>query len=314
MVRPGEQWPPAGNAVDVRRSTTRARIALSGKGLFAITVWGASFVATRVALESLNPFGLVALRLVAGTLLLAMIVRARPGPLLPIPADRPMCVFLGVVLAGHLLLQAYGLRHTTAIHTGWIIGFIPVMVALGAHLLGQQRLARRGWLGVVLGTGGVLLVAAVRPPDFASAHFGDLLQIVSCFTWTIYTLAAAGVLARNGALRVTLLAMGVAAVLTGGVAAATGVFHAAQTRDTLLALLFLGLVCSGIAYYCWFAAVREEGPSRVGVLLYFEPFVTLITARVLLREPITINALAGGLCVLAGVYLVSRHTRPRRAE
>ena len=184
-------------------STSRLRDSLSGKAFLAITFWGASFVFTRIALESFGPFGLVASRLVAGSGLLYLTLRARGGQLRFPAREIPLVVLLGLVLGTHLILQAYGLQYTSAMNTGWIIGFIPVTIAIGAHLLGRQRLTGKGWLGVAVGTLGVVLVTIQSPPDFRQARFGDMLQIVSCFTWTFYTLAAVGLVARVGALRVT---------------------------------------------------------------------------------------------------------------
>jgi drug/metabolite transporter (DMT)-like permease len=289
--------------------------AVSAQGLFAVAVWGASFVATRVALDTLNPFGLIAVRLWAGALLLVLVIVARRGPLVPVRADLARCVFLGAVLAAHLLIQAYGLYYTSAINTGWIIGFIPVTIALGAYTLGQQRLNRTGWSGVGVGTGGVLLVTMIAPPDFKQAHFGDLLQVASCVTWTVYTLAATGPNARNGVLRVTTFGMAVAAAIATLAMLGTGAVSGPLTARSLGALVFLGVVCSGVAYYLWFAAIEAHGPARVGALLYIEPFVALITGALLLHEPVMPQALAGGVLVLLGVWLVSRGAaRPRHAS
>ncbi len=293
------------------RDTKRLGGALFAAGVCAVIVWGASFAATRFALRCLDPFGLIALRVTTGFLLLAAVLHARRRPLLPIRRDRLTCLVLGGVLSAHLLIQAYGLQRTTAIHAGWIIGFIPVTLALGAWLVGQQRLRGLGWLGVALGTGGVLVVTGAKPPDFAQARVGDLLQLVSCVTWTVYTLAAAGPTARNGVLCVTACAMGVAAVITGVGAAGAGVLHGPFTIDTLLVLIFLGPICSGIAYYLWFAAVDAHGPARTGALLYFEPFVALLTGALLLGEPVSLWAILGGLCVLIGVWLVAKGSAKR---
>ncbi len=288
--------------------------AVSIKGLIAITVWGASFIATRIALEAVHPIALVTIRLAMGTALLALLVRLRGPTLLPQPRDRTIGILLGIVLTTHLLFQAYGLQYTSAINTGWIIGFIPVTVAIGAQLLGQQALRTRGWLGVAIGTAGVLLVTLKSPPNFAHARLGDLLQIATCFTWAIYTLTAAGPVQRNGALRMTGYGMGVATLITLAAALPTGFLTASPDWRIWAALGFLGLICSGVGYYLWFAAQREHGPSRVGALLFLEPFVTLITARLILSEPITINALGGGVIVLTGAWLVVHGAdRPAKA-
>jgi len=283
--------------------------AVSIKGLIAVAVWGASFVATRMALATLNPLGLVAARLLMGAALLALVIRARGGRLWPVRRDVPACVFLGVILSVHLLMQAYGLRYTTAIQTGWIIGFIPVTIALGAWLTRQQRLSALGWSGVALGTAGVLIVTLAKSQDFALAHWGNLLQVASCLTWTVYTLTATGPNARNGVLCVTTFGMAVAAGIAALATIWTGVWSGPPTAASLGALVFLGLICSGVAYYLWFAAQRDHGPARIGSLLYVEPFVALLTGALLLHEPVTLHAVFGGLCVLAGVWLVARGAR-----
>lgn len=285
------------------------RPALSGIGLFVVTVWGASFVATRVAVDWLHPVALVAGRLLVGTLVLGALAGLRGGPLLPRRRDWPVCSFLGIVLCGHLLLQARGLLDTTAIHAGWIIAFIPVMIALGAQLLGQQRLRAVGWAGVLLGSGGVLLVTLAQPGGFPRARVGDLLQLASCVTWTVYTLASTRPLAHSGPLPVTVFGMAIAAVLSLAASLGSQVERGPATGPAIVAAVFLGLVCSGVAYYAWFTAQRAHGPTRLGAYLYLEPFVTLGMARVLLRETVTFHALLGGLCVVCGVLLVARGTQ-----
>jgi drug/metabolite transporter (DMT)-like permease len=277
------------------------------KGLFAVGVWGASFVATRVALAGVSPFGLVAVRMLMGFGLLAVMLRIRGERFWRGWVDFRSCLVLGITMAVHLLIQAYGLLYTSAINTGWIIAFIPVTIAVGAHALGQQRLRSKGWVGVVLGFGGVLTVTMVSsPPDLQQARFGDLLQIVSCLTWTSYTLMAVGVVSRQGALWVTMMAMGVAVVITATMAMGMGVVSGVLTIRVIVSMAFLGLVCSGLAQMYWLEAQHEIGPSRSGSLLYFEPFFTLGVAMLVLNERATIEVMVGGLLVLAGVRLVSR--------
>jgi drug/metabolite transporter (DMT)-like permease len=71
-------------------------------------------------------------------------------------------------------------------------------------------------------------------------------------------------------------------------------------------LLFLGLFCSGLAYIFWYGALQAADASQVAAFLYLEPLVTLVTAAVVLGEPVTPWTLAGGMAVLAGVWLVNR--------
>jgi drug/metabolite transporter (DMT)-like permease len=157
----------------------------------AMVFWGVSFVATRAALDAFHPLALIATRLWLGGGLLVVIQALRGRPLLPEPEDRGRCLLLGLVNALHLGLQAFGLLHTTAIRTGWIIAVIPVAIALGGQVFLRKRLAPIGWLGALVATAGVFVVTVQKPAELANARFGDLLQLVSCVTWTIYTLASA---------------------------------------------------------------------------------------------------------------------------
>jgi len=283
----------------------RSRPAIPTAALAAVALWGGSFAGVSIALESFHPVGITGLRLVLGALLVAVILLVRRQPLLPRRGDWPVCSLLGLILGVHLSVQAYGLLHTSTMHTGWIIGFTPVMIALGAHLFQSQRLSARAWGGVALATGGVLLVTLEEVPDFGNARFGDLLQLSTCCTWAVYTLVSVGVVRRNGALRVTGFAMGVAAVLLLALSLKTGiVLHTPGPRE-LGALLFLGFLCSGVAYTLWVQSQARVGTYVTGLTLYAEPFFVLAFAALLLGEPVQGQAMLGGFVVLLGVWLAT---------
>ena len=281
---------------------------LSYYSLVSVVLWGQSFIATRIALTSLSPVAVVALRHGTGAAVLAGWLLARRRPLLPAPGDRLVSVGLGVILGVHLLVQTSGLLYTSAINTAWIIAFIPVTIAVGARIFLGQRLPLLGWVGVVVGLAGVLGVTASPHADFARAHWGDLLQLISCFTWTAYTLLSAGPVSRNGALSVTGVAMAVAAMINAAAVPFIGATVGPLTPEVMLAVVFLGVLCSGVAYACWNLALDKDGATRTGAMIYFEPFVTLATAVAVLSEPVTINALLGGPVVLLGVWLMGRRS------
>jgi drug/metabolite transporter (DMT)-like permease len=69
--------------------------------------------------------------------------------------------------------------------------------------------------------------------------------------------------------------------------------------------VFLGVFCSGLAYFFWYSALEKKDSSLIGAYLYLEPFVTLIGAAILLNEPVKGITLFGGAMTLFGVYLVS---------
>jgi drug/metabolite transporter (DMT)-like permease len=282
--------------------------------LLPILFWGASFVATRVALETFHPFGLVAVRFVLGVLLVYGYLAVRGERLWPERGDLVRCTFLGCVLGAHLLIQGFALLSTSAINSGWIVGFSPVIIALGAQLFLGQRLRSVGWIGVCLATLGVWLVTFAAAPDWKRPSAGDLLVLASTFTWATYSLASIGPVRRNGAVRVTAFALGVGALVCTSASVAFGFTIGPPSTATIGSLLFLGVLCSGVAFALWFRAIELYGAARIGALVYFQPFVTLAIGASVLHENVTRYALAGGPLVLVGVALVNRGSTRVRAE
>ena len=82
--------------------------------------------------------------------------------------------------------------------------------------------------------------------------------------------------------------------------------YASLSRTGWAAMLFLGVGCSGLAYFCWAYALERLQASRVASYLYVEPFVTQIAAAYILRESVGAIVPIGGMIVLGGVFLVQR--------
>ena len=295
-------------------SASSPRFEVSGRAVVAVALWGVSFVAVRVALQSFTPAGLVSTRMLAAAVLLGLLLVSRGETLLPRREDRLRCGLLGLILGVHVLVQAIGLQYTSAVNTGWMVSVNPVFIALGAALFLRQPLRPMGWVGAALATIGVLLVTASTPADFADATLGDMLQLGSCLTWTTYTLVAPAALARNGSLRVTTFAMGIAGALVAVVAAFTGFVAAPLTGEVMTAWVVLAVLCSAAAYLLWSLALESHGPTRTGAVLYVEPLFTLLAAAMVLGEPLGSGTLAGGGLVLVGTWVVGRAAASKRGD
>ena len=283
-----------------------SRIRNYGWGLLATLFWGLSFVGVHIALKGLTPFGLVWMRLTIGAGVLYGLLALSGGKLLPSREDRGRCVVLGLIVSAHLSLQAAAMQMTSAVSAGWIVAFIPVVVALGARVFLGQRLSAGGWVGAGVASAGVLVLSSFRPAELAEAGRGDLLMLVSCFTWAAYTLLSVEVIRRSGALVITAFAMAVAVLPAAAVAVVRKSWHAEPTLRTVVALVFLGALASGIAFWAFARSIQAIGPQRTSAMLYIQPFVTLAGSAVMLTEPITPAAIAGGVLVLVGVWRVQR--------
>ncbi|HWW62627.1 MAG TPA: DMT family transporter, partial [Thermoanaerobaculia bacterium] len=263
----------------------------------AVVFWGISFVASKTALREVSPPTLIFLRFVIGAVLLIAIVRELP------PRDAwpqlALMGFSGVFV--HQMLQAYGLTMTTAMNTGWLIGLIPIWSAILAAIVLRERLG--GWkvVGLAAGFVGALLVItrgelSTRILGLPSTK-GDLLILLSTVNWAIYSVIGHPTIRRLGPRRATSGAMLFGVVmLTPFFVARAGwreVPHLSATG--WLAVLFLGIGCSGLGYLFWYGALEQIEVSRVAALLYAEPLVTFIAAALLLGERVSSVVVIGGV-------------------
>jgi drug/metabolite transporter (DMT)-like permease len=284
-----------------------ARLAAFG----AIVLWGISFVATKAALRELAPAPLVFLRFGMGAALLVGLLAAR-GELKrpPKSAWRDLIVLGFFAVFVHQMLQAHGLQHTSAVTTGWLIGLIPIWAAILAAIFLGERLTPLRVTGLVVGfLGAVLVITRGRVgPEFLSlpSTRGDLLILASTLNWAVCTVLQRRPSARLGARLATAGTMVCGWLMLLPVFLASGgpAAYAGLSPSTWVAVLFLGIGCSGLGYLWWYGALETLEASQVAAFLYLEPLVTLAAAMIVLHEPVGWATIVGGLVVLLGVALV----------
>ena len=279
--------------------------------LAAVTLWGISFVATRAALTEISPIPLVFIRFALGTAFLLTLLAVRRRLEIPPRESWPALAamgFLGIFL--HQMLQAHGLTLTTAVHTGWLIGLIPIWSALLSAVVLREKLGSAKVAGLLLGFAGAALVVTRGKLSGGLLALpttrGDLLILASTVNWAVYSVVGRRTLARLGSARATAFAMLVGwAMLAPLFFLRAGWTEYARLSPTgWAAIAFLGIGCSGLGYLFWYAALEKLETSRVAAFLYLEPLVTLAAAVALLGEPVHGTTVVGGLIVLAGVFLV----------
>jgi len=284
--------------------------------LITVIFWGISFVATKAALREVSPTTLIFVRFAIGVVLLAAVQAARRGGSLVPRGAGPTLALMGFVgIFIHQLLQAFGLTVTTATNTGWLIGLIPIWSALLSALFLKERF---GWMKCVGLVGGFVGAVLVISKGHISSELlalpstrGDLLIFLSTINWAVYSVLGLDTIKRLGPLRATTGMMLLGTLMLAPLFIWNQGWRELPSMSAAgwTAMLFLGIGCSGIGYLFWYGALERLEVSRVSAFLYLEPFVTLVTAMILLKEPAHLVTLAGGLIVLASVYLLQRAPR-----
>jgi drug/metabolite transporter (DMT)-like permease len=275
-------------------------------------VWGASFVATKIALQYLDPIALVWVRFLMGVIILGLAVILNKQFTLPHGKDWGYFALLGFLgITFHQWLQSTGLVTSQATTTAWIIASIPIFMALLGVIVLRERLAWYQVAGIIVAAVGVLLVvtrgnlAALATGKFGTP--GDFLVLISAPNWAVFSTLSRSGLKKHPATLMMFYVMSFGWVFTSILFLMTsGASHLLSIPwDGWIAILFLGVFCSGLAYIFWYDALKVLPVAQTGVFLYLEPVVTVIVAALVIREAILLATLVGGLTILVGVWLVN---------
>lgn len=308
---------------------TKSRFIPYLEAIFAVVIWGASFIATKVTLQDVHPVTIVWVRFTIGVVILGATVVMRKQFALPPNKEWGYFALLGFLgITFHQWLQSNGLQTSEASTTAWIVSTTPVFMALLGWLVLKEGLGLMKTLGIGLAFVGVLLVsskgnlASITVGKFGAP--GDILILVSAVNWAVFSILSRRGLKAYPASLMMFYLMALGWVFTSVLFFAGPAFSTSPipfihnylagpgygdisnlTVTGWIGVLFLGVFCSGLAYIAWYDALQALSTAQTGVFLYIEPLVAVVVAAIILREQITGISLLGGAIILIGVWLVN---------
>lgn len=266
------------------------------------TVWGSTYFGIALALESFPPYGMVAIRFGIASLL-AMGLGRLLGEPLPTRREIPHLAFVGVLLLG--ICNTLVVWSETRVSSG----VAAVLCALTPAWFGiltarKEPLGARGWTGTGLGLVGVaVLVAPGTQGGIDLAGVGAIL--VSTTLWAFGTLHHRNHVRGGGVLTNAGLEMLAAALLAFFAAPLTGGFvRGAVTPKAFLAIGYLAVFGSCIAYTAHTYLSRAWNPVRAGTYAYLNPVIAVLLGAAFLGETFSARMALGMAVILAGVALV----------
>jgi drug/metabolite transporter (DMT)-like permease len=306
--------------------------------LLMAVFWGTNYAIVKAAFREIEPQAFNALRMsVASLIFLAALAAvrlrarwsperiARDGPIATVfytsavitARDWRALALLGLI--GHCGYQYFfmgGLSRTSVANSSLMIGATPVLVALISAVLGIERIGRLHWIGAALSLTGIYLVVGQGFALGSHSALGDLLMFVAVCCWAIYTIGSRPLMERHSPLGVTGFSMiiGTLIYLPLAIPSLRSVHWERVSLATWGWLVYSAVFALCISYTIWYAGIRQLGSARTSIYSNFVPIVAMLTALVVLHEPIGIRKIAGAAAVLAGVALTrisGTRSRPR---
>jgi drug/metabolite transporter (DMT)-like permease len=272
-------------------------------------IWGTNFCFMKLAVGALSPLQIVWARVLCGAL--AVVAWSALKRELKASDLRHAHHFVAMALLANVLPFYFLVRGTQLLGSGVagvVSGAIPLMTALLALLLlPDERLGRARALGLVLGFGGVLLVAEVWQKKLAGNGSGYILLGSLSY-------AAAFVYARRfvqplkiGPVALAAYQTALASLILTGITDLHGLSAAAAHPGAILAAAVgLGLLGTGVAYILYYRLIDRMGAVTASSVTYLPPVVALAIGTSLMHDRLSPWQWTGTLLILGGIYLARK--------
>lgn len=270
-------------------------------------VWGSTYFAIAVALESFPTYGMVAIRFSAASVLSIAVGRLLGEPF-PSRRELPHLALVGLLLLG--ICNALVVWSETRVASG-VAAVLAAMTPawFGVLTARSEPLGGCGWTGTGLGLAGVFLLVAPwseKGVDLVGA--GAIL--VAGGLWAVGTLHHRRHVKGGGALTNAGLEMAAAAVFGALLAPLAGGFTTGEpTPKAILAISYLAVFGSCLAYTAHTYLAKAWNPVRAGTYAYLNPVIAVLLGAVFLGEPFNARMVLGMAVILLGVALVQYRAR-----
>lgn len=290
------------------RSVSPPRLAFIA-WLSVCLIWGTTYLAIRIALETIPPTLVGGLRFLAAGIVLSVLVLAR-GVNLPPLRDWPRQALLGT------LLLAIG-NGCVVWAERWIpsgiaavgVAALPFWMAGTERTFGGERLGPRTLIGLATGFSGIVVLiwpslvdTQVNGPWFG---LGVLLVQCACIGWAIGSSLSKRTQAGTSVVAASALQQLFAGVIMVTAATVLGEWRELTlTARTAAAEAYLIVFGSLVAYSAYLYALRHLPISTVSLYAYINPIIAVLLGTLIASEPFTLRVVAAAGLVLAGVTIV----------
>lgn len=273
---------------------------------FTVTLWGFTFVSTKILLVDFMPLQILYLRFGLGWLTLWAL---RPR-LLKVAARKHESLFAGAGLSGvtiYFLLENVALEYTYAYNVAILVTSAPFFTAIFAwKFLKDEKPSAGFFAGFVMALIGVSLVSW-NGARLCLNPLGDALAVLAALTWGVYSvltrkITALGYESVTATRRIffygLIFMLPLILVDPGSLS-----FAALKRPENFLNLFFLGVGASAVCFVTWTYAIKKLGAVKASAWIYLTPAVTAGASAFLLDERFTSAACVGAVLVVGGLLL-----------
>lgn len=280
-----------------------------GRGTFlfvgiTILAWASAFPAIRAGLQGFGPVELGAVRFAIAAVPAALFLMITK-PAFPKLSELWRFATGGIVhVALYTVLLNLGERTVSAGPASFIINVNPIITALLAIAILQERFGKWAWIGTFLSFAGIGLIA-LGEGSAMKIDIGAVLILGAAMCQSVTAIAQKPLYAKHEPLTVSAWNMIIGALMLAPALPSALAEMPVASTESLLSAIYLGIVPSLIAYGTWSIVLSRMPASRASNFMYCVPPVATALGYVWLNETPSLLGILGGVLALGGVVIVN---------
>ena len=291
--------------------TQKTDLKLIGALLAVAVVWGTTYLGIRVAVETIPPWFVAAMRQsLASLLLLIILIRKKELIWKGWPYFRRQ-----MVLSTLMIVMANGM--TTVAEqtipsglTSLLNALNPLVVFIACVLVGLQKPSWRGFLGVIIGFLGVAFIFREGISELLDPNYKTGIMFL-CFAisgWTIGTVYAKKNNHKSDHIFLDLFYQFAFSAIVQFILAfmfSDDIAVGNWSSRSLIAVAYLAVFGSVFTFFCYHYALKRVTATEVSILTYFNTVIALFLGWLILDEVITIDILIATVLIILGVFITN---------
>ena len=283
----------------MRRTTPKGIILL----LITAIIWGSSFVAQSIGMQSIDAFTFTGIRTTLGMLFLLPFTLIINKGFDFKKETLKKGLILGVVFSIAQNFQQFAFYYSTSGKIAFITAFYMFFVPLISVVFLRKKIAVLTWLSIFIGLIGLFLLC-INPEDLTSINLGDILALICAIFYAIQIMLIDKFLEDGtSGVQLSFMQFFVAAIIS---IIAMFIFEQPNLADIKTAapsLLYSGIMSCGIAYTLQIVGQKHASPVVASLLMCLESVFAVISAALILQENMLPRELAGCLVMFGAIIL-----------
>ncbi|GLC32116.1 DMT family transporter [Clostridium omnivorum] len=268
-------------------------------------IWGVSYLSIKVVVAEINPVLTAFYRFLIASIILFIVMKIRYPEEKILKEDRLKMALGGLTgVALYFFFENYSVLFTSASNVAILLSSIPVFTLFAQKIVFKEKMTIPKVLGAALSFVGIVIIIVSKEKIslFSKGTIGDLMALAAALTWVVYNIITSKFKGTYKSITITTY-QGIWGCVFLAPSLLFSKFTIPSTKASLN-LIFLAIFCSCIAYAMYIYCLEHLGATVITTYINLQPIVSLISAKLLINEIISVWQVVGSAIIILGVFLV----------